>query len=141
MKIRNLQFGSIAMLMLLGTACRKDNAPEVVNENRTAVQFSSSINGQIKTKAADNSWNANDAIGVFMKTGTGLTSVISANKNYNTTGDGEFKPSAADQTLYYPEDGKTVDFIAYYPFKQSLPSNNIYAVDVNNQTSQSAIDL
>jgi len=140
MKIKNLQFGSIAMLMLLGTACRKDNAPEVVNENRTAVQFSSSINGQIKTKAADNSWNANDAIGVFMKTGTGLTTVLSANKVYLTLGDGEFKPSNLEQTIYYPEDGKAVDFIAYYPFDQNL-SGNSYSVNVSAQSNQPAIDL
>lgn len=140
MKIKNLQFGFIAMLILLGTACRKDNATDVVNESRTAVQFSSSINGQIKTKAADNSWNANDAIGVFMKTGTGLTNVLSANKVYLTLGDGEFKPSNVEQTIYYPEDGKTVDFIAYYPFNQSLSGNN-YAVNVSAQSNQAAIDL
>ena len=52
MKIKNLQVTSIAMLVLLGASCRKDNAPEVGNESRTAVQFSSSINGQIKTKAS-----------------------------------------------------------------------------------------
>ncbi|GAA3960851.1 hypothetical protein GCM10022246_12670 [Pedobacter ginsengiterrae] len=141
MRNQNILFATAITLFVMSSSCKKDNAPVVTNPNATAVKFSSSIDGQIKTKALNDAWESSDAIGVFMKTGTGLTSVISANKNYNTTGDGEFKPSAADQTLYYPEDGKTVDFIAYYPFKQSLPSNNIYAVDVNNQTSQSAIDL
>ncbi|WP_316831503.1 fimbrillin family protein [Pedobacter aquatilis] len=140
MKIKNLQIISLTMLAFLGTACRKDKAPETPNEIRTAVQFSSAINGQIKTKAADNSWDANDAIGVFMKTGTGLANTSASNKSYTTTGDGQFKASATEQTIYYPENGSSVDFIAYYPFKQSLV-NNTYAVDVNNQTTQSAIDL
>ncbi len=130
----------MAMLVLLGASCRKDNAPEVGNETRTAVQFSSSINGQIKTKAADNSWAANDAIGVFMKTGNGLTNILADNKSYLTTGDGAFKPTSADQTIFYPEDGKMVDFIAYYPYKQTLTANS-YSVDVNNQSNQPAIDL
>lgn len=140
MKIKNLQITSIAMLVLLGASCRKDNAPEVGNETRTAVQFSSSINGQIKTKAFDNSWSANDAIGVFMKTGNGLTTILADNKSYLTTGDGAFKPSSTDQTIFYPEDGKAVDFIAYYPFKQTITSNS-YPVDVNNQSNQPTIDL
>lgn len=140
MRIKNLHLTSMIFLVLFGTACRKDKAPEISNESRTAVQFSSSINGEIKTKAIDNSWNANDNIGVFMKTGTGLTNILSANKMYSTLGDGEFKPGTTDQTLYYPEDGSSVDFIAYYPYNPSLTTTR-YLVDVSNQTVQSTIDL
>lgn len=140
MKIKNLHLTSIFLLVLFGTACRKDNAPEIIPGSGTAVQFSSSINGEIKTKAVDNSWNTNDNIGVFMKTGSGLLNVLSANKMYSTSGDGEFTPGTADQTIYYPEDGSSVDFIAYYPYSQALTSTK-YPVDVTNQTIQSAIDL
>ncbi|WP_443946251.1 fimbrillin family protein [Pedobacter sp. AW1-32] len=137
---KNLHLTSIALLLLFGTACRKDKKPEVINESRTAVQFTSSINGQVRTKAADNSWDANDNIGVFMKKGTGLANILSDNKQYTTSGDGQFKANATDQTIYYPEDGSTVDFVAYYPYKVSLTANT-YSVDVSNQTVQSAIDL
>lgn len=142
MKIRNLHVASIAALFLLATACKKDNTivPEIVKDNRIAAQFSASIDGDIQTKAAESKWDANDAIGVFMKTGDGLTNVLSANKNYNTTGDGAFKAAATDQTLFYPENGSTVDFVAYYPFKQQLV-NNSYRVDIENQSNQAAIDL
>lgn len=140
MKIKNLHLTGMILLVLFGTACRKDNTPEIINENRTAVQFSSSINGEIKTKAVDNSWNANDNIGVFMKTGTGSINILSANKMYSTLGDGEFKPGSADHNIYYPEDGSAVDFIGYYPYKQSLTATK-YPVDITNQTVQSAIDL
>lgn len=142
MRIRNLQFASIVALVLFATACKKDNPkePEVVVDNRTAVRFSSSIDGQIKTKATDNKWDANDVIGVFMKTGNGFTNVISSNKSYTTIGDGDFKPSATDQSLFYPENGGAVDFVAYYPFNQSLVGNS-YSVNVENQNNQAAIDL
>ncbi|WP_051759454.1 fimbrillin family protein [Pedobacter antarcticus] len=140
MKIKNLHLTTIFLLVLFGTACRKDRAPEIIPGSGTAVKFSSSINGEIKTKAVDNSWNTNDNIGVFMKTGSGLLNALSVNKMYSTPGDGEFTPVSPDQTIYYPEDGSTVDFIAYYPYMQALTSTK-YPVDVTNQTIQSAIDL
>lgn len=140
MKVKHLQITGMLMLVMLGTACRKDQATIDSNRNLTAVKFSSSIDGQVKTKAADNSWSANDNIGVFMKTGTGLTNVIAANKTYLTTGDGTFAPATADQTLYYPENGSSVDFIAYYPYQQTLNSNK-YPVNVSNQATPATIDL
>lgn len=140
MKIKHLQLTGMLMLVMFGTACRKENAPIIANESRTSVKFSSTINGQLQTNAVDNSWSANDNIGVFMKTGTGLSNVISANKAYNTPGNGTFAPATADQTLYYPDNGSSVDFIAYYPYKQNLIANK-YQVDVSNQSTQASIDL
>lgn len=140
MNIKHLQLASITMLVLLGTSCRKDNATGVVDGTKTSVGFSSTIEGQIKTKAADGSWGANDNIGVFMKTGTGLTGVLAINKAYGTSGDGNFAPVTTDQTIYYPENGSTVDFIAYYPFKQTLNGNSV-SVDIANQSNQADIDL
>jgi endonuclease G len=139
MKIKHLQLASISALLLFVTACRKDSTG-VIDSKKTAVEFSSSIEGQIKLKAADGSWSANDNIGVFMKTGTGLSGATAINKAYNTTGDGSFKPLTTDQTIYYPENGSPVDFIAYYPYKQSLNGNSI-AVDIASQTNQAEIDL
>lgn len=140
MKIKHLQITGMLMLVMFGTACRKDKTSIAPHETQTAVKFSSTINGQIQTNAVDNSWSANDNIGVFMKTGTGLSNVVSANKTYSTPGDGTFAPAATDQTLYYPADGSSVDFIAYYPYKQNLTANK-YIVDVSNQSSLAAIDL
>jgi endonuclease G, mitochondrial len=140
MRIRFLQFSVFAMVLLIVTSCRKDRDQDRANLIGTEVKFTSSISGQIKTKAVNDTWEANDAIGVFMKTGAGLSNVVSANRSYTTTGNGEFKATTVDQTLFYPENGSTVDFIAYYPYKGSL-SGNSYPVDVTNQTNQGAIDL
>jgi endonuclease G len=140
MKFKNLQIITLTLFVLFGSACRKENAPEVIDQTRTAVQFSAAINGQIKTKATDNTWNPGDVIGVFMKNGPGLGNVQSSNKSYTTTGDGEFAATGTEESIYYPENGSTVDFIAYYPYKQTLV-NNTYSVDVNNQNNQAAIDL
>jgi hypothetical protein len=140
MRTKNILLASAMSLLVLGSSCKKDkNNNPGGNATANAVKFTSAITGQIKTKAAGDKWDANDAIGVYMKTGTGLSNVLSANKSYTTTGDGAFAASATDQTIYYPETG-TVDFIAYYPYKQSITGTN-YAIDVTTQTNQPAIDL
>lgn len=140
MRIKSLKIPAFALLLMFVGACKKDNKKDVPGVGQAEVQFSSTISGQIKTKAVNDSWEANDAIGVFMKTGTGLSNVLAANKSYMTTGDGTFKASSTDQTIYYPEDGSKADFIAYYPYKQSLTDGN-YPVNVTDQSAQGAIDL
>lgn len=138
MKNQNILLTAAITMFVMSSACKKDQP--IVPEAASALKFASTINGQIKTKAINDTWETSDAIGVFMKTGAGLSNVISANKNYNTSGDGEFKPSANDQAIYYPEDGSSVDFVAYYPFRQTL-TGNFYAADVSDQSIQNGIDL
>lgn len=140
MKLKHLPLTLITTFTLFGLACRKDNTLTPIAQNRTTVQFASTIKGQTGTAAIANSWTANDHIGVFMKTGQGLSNVLAANRSYSTQGDGDFSPVDTDQSLYYPENGNTVDFIAYYPFKQNLTANS-YAVELSDQQNQSAIDL
>lgn len=141
MKTQNILIATAMSVLALSSSCKKDNNQGAeLPASTKAVTFTSSINGQILTKAVNNKWDVNDAIGVFMKTGTGLSNVLAANKSYTTTaGDGEFKPSATDQNINYPETG-SVDFVAYYPYKSTL-TNNIYPVDVTSQSNQPAIDL
>lgn len=42
--------------------------------------------------------------------------------------------------IYLPADNSPLDFVAYYPYTAGL-ENNIYTVDVSDQSDQSAIDL
>jgi hypothetical protein len=140
MKKQNILLATALSLIVLGSSCKKDHNHEGGNPGGAkAVQFTAAISGQIKTKALNDQWEPNDTIGVFMKTGTGLSNVLAANKSYLTTGDGAFAASSTDQTIFYPETG-TVDFIAYYPYKSTLLSNT-YPVDVTKQANQSTIDL
>jgi len=108
------------------------------------VTFKSTITNQTtqnKTRAAGTAWNPDDAIGVFMKTGTGLTSIVgdADNKKYQTTGDGNFTAATNNDAVYFPN-AATVDFIAYYPYTSPL-NNYIYKVNVADQSSQEDIDL
>ncbi|WP_298616742.1 fimbrillin family protein [uncultured Odoribacter sp.] len=141
MKIKNI-LGMMLLLSLFFVAC--DNDDDIRTDNGLTVKFSSSIDGLIPSRAVGSGWESNDAIGVYMlKTGQALSEANivdgAANREYVTaSGDGNFAP-AVGQTILYPADGSSVDFIAYYPYATIAAYQ--YAVNVENQTSQPDIDL
>lgn len=140
MKINKNLFAVGITALVLTAACKKQDNPGGESSAENLVRFSSSIKGQLQIKAVGDKWEANDAIGVFMKTGNGLNNAIAANKKYVTTGNGNFSPATTDQGVFFPADGSKVDFVAYYPFAQTLNANKI-SVNVATQTNQSNIDL
>lgn len=125
-------------LTLLATGCSNDNESATPdNDTRVSLQVSSGID--VQTRAHDDTWDKNDAIGIYMLNGT-ATEI--ANRKY-TTADGGTKGSFAPadgQTIYFPIDGSKRNFIAYYPYRD-LAGSSTYSVDVSTQTSQEAIDL
>ncbi|WP_336835385.1 fimbrillin family protein [Sphingobacterium siyangense] len=138
MKVNQLLFLATAAAAVT-SSCQK--APISEQELTKAVTFSSTISNQVTTKAAGANWESNDAIGVFMKTGSGLSNALASNKQYVTTkGDGNFSASSITEEINYPADGSNVDFIAYYPYQTTI-TNNIYPVNVADQTQQNKIDL
>ncbi|WP_018625860.1 fimbrillin family protein [Niabella aurantiaca] len=129
-----------AGLMMVATAsCKKDdvnNGPGTT-PGGNKLQFTSSIGANTGTKATGNAWEANDAIGLFMNAATG-GSGLAANKQFTTTGDGNFTEVGGPTT--YPSDGSAVNFLAYYPYNAALTGTS-YAVNVASQTNPAAIDL
>lgn len=138
MKIQNLAILCVAAIAC-NSACQKAPIPE--NEITSAVSFTSTIANQVVTKATGNKWENNDAIGVFMKTGSGLTNPLASNKHYVTAaGNGNFLAATPSEEIYYPADDAKVDFIAYYPFQSTVTNNNI-AINIVDQSQQNKIDL
>ena len=128
----------VATLLLLG-ACGNDNegAATPEGDGRVALEVSSGI----QTRAYDNTWENDDAIGIYMlKTGTATVSEGAENRRYFTADGGSAFGTTAGQTIYFPLDGSKVDFIAYYPYQKTL-TNGAFALDVSAQTDLSAIDL
>lgn len=110
------------------------------NDGSQAINFTSSIQG-LNTRAANAEWTAGDKVGIFMKAANGdLSAATAANKLHTTDKNGNLTASNAENALYYPTDGSSVDFVAYYPYVISLPGNT-YKVDVTTQTDKPAIDL
>ena len=145
MKKRNFIKTGIGLSMTLCaaaflTGCSNDNETATpAADGRVALQVNSGID--VQNRAHDNTWEAGDAIGIYMLKDDGA--IEASNSKYTTSQegtDGTFTPAADDQTIYFPINGETRDFIAYYPYR-TLEENNIYHVDVATQTSQKDIDL
>ena len=137
--MKTKQFLSVALAAIaLASSCKKDDYRNQPGSNGSEVKFSSSIVGQPATKASGTQWDANDEIGVFMKQGTGLSNVLSANKKYVTSGNGNFA-ATGDDVINYPESG-AVDFIAYYPYAAAV-ADNALSIDVSNQADLAKIDV
>ncbi|HBX45083.1 fimbrillin family protein [Limibacterium fermenti] len=95
-----------------------------------------------KTRASGTNWVEGDLIGIYMsKNGELLTqNALATNVKYINVGEDAFIPADPENPVVYPLDGSKVDFIAYYPYKETI-DNLIYPVDVSKQTDLAAIDL
>ena len=139
MKLGKFLFtGSLSLFAL--AACVSNDDKSEWNDGSQAINFTSSIQ-VLNTRAANAEWTAGDKVGIFMKAANGdLSAATAANKLHTTDKNGNLTASNAENALYYPTDGSSVDFVAYYPYVISLPGNT-YKVDVTTQTDKPAIDL
>lgn len=135
----------VAISVFALASCSDDDS--IDSGNRAAVQFTSSIanvgNGP-RTRAAGSTWDAGDAIGIYMTAadaGLSASTVEADNKKYTTDGSGSFTPASASETITFPTGGANADFIAYYPYKKETIVDFKYPVDITSQTSQAGIDF
>lgn len=143
MRTKNIILGIAALAAL--ASCSKNEPVQMPSGDPVAVRFTSNIHGLVYTRASEQTWDADDEIGIFMfEAGETLSAGTivegASNRHYTipvTTGG--FVPYTEDQTLYYPLDGSSVDFVAYYPYRSG--SSLTYNINVADQTDQAAIDL
>ena len=109
--------------------------------SRTALCVSGKIDFPSSARVSDSSWERGDRIGIFMveagKAPTATYIVGDAfNRSYAYGADGVFSPSAATDTIWFPQDvAQKVDFIAYYPYTHSVDSDNP-SLSINLSASQ-----
>lgn len=128
-------FSAVALATLLLTACQNDEET-MQTDTRVALQVTSGI----QTRAFDNQWEKNDAIGIFGFTQGDAPTQAYSNVRYVTTGgNGTFTPDGT--TIYLPTDGSSLDFVAYYPYTATAMTDGVYTVNVTDQSDQSTIDL
>lgn len=97
----------------------------------------------IKTRASNDTWDAGDAIGIYMiSAGQPLSaeSVLAKNAKYTTEGGGAFNPATVAHDVKFPIDGTPVDFVAYYPHG-TVNAAFEYPINVSDQSNQAAVDL
>ena len=138
-----LLFSAIAIFSsVVFISCKKDDVDNSLNAKRE-VRFSSSIIKleQPATRAAGEEWEATDSIGIFMLKETTLDIAdFKSNIKYVTDQAGKTGNfTAANEVIYFPDNGEKVRFMSYYPYKNDIA--NTYDVSVLTQTNQSAIDL
>ncbi len=138
MNNKALIYALLATALLSG--CNEDEQGTAQpTDGRVAIEATSGI--RMNTRAHDKTWDAGDAIGIYMLNGNAVDG--DGNRQYTTaqTAENGSFTAAEGHTLYLPVDGGKRDFIAYYPYQKDLPQSHVYTVDVTDQTSQRAIDL
>lgn len=136
---KNTCFVMLAALMMAG--CSNEVEEQVMDSRRVPLQINGDIN-MLMTRAADDHWDANDAIGVYMvSTDNSIVRNVSNYRYTVVTGgqNGTFIPADENNTAYFPEDGTAVNVVAYYP--QGNVVENKLSLDLANQDEQPRIDL
>lgn len=118
------------------TACNNDEN-DVIDSGSSQATFTAAINGQANTRAYDQTWEANDAIGISGTSG-GTTYT---NVQYVTTGgNGNFTAGTSGNEIYYQDDA-AVTFTAYYPWTNLESGVTTITADTRAQSSQSDFDF
>lgn len=135
---KNTCFVMLAALMMAG--CSNEVEEQVMDSRRVPLQINGDIN-MLMTRAADDHWDKNDAIGVYMVTAE--NSIVGDVSNYRYVvideNNGNFSPDGETNTAYFPESGDAVNVVAYYP--QGNVVENKLSLDLANQDEQPKIDL
>jgi len=135
-------------IAVLLAACSNDDDMGGPEGNPVAVEFGSGNIATLRsttTTGGETHWTQGDQIGIYMMPESGgITTATADNIAYQAqTGNSTqsaFTPVSTSETLYYPQDGSKVDFIAYHPYKTPL-TGHTYNIDVSNQSAPAAIDV
>lgn len=147
MKRLSKLFFTVASIAAL-TACSndKDSFDGFDYSGESTVKFTSNIRNY-STKVVDNNWSTGDAIGLYaVEMGQELSdgAIFDNKKNIKYTtatsgANGAFTAAIPTEAVQL-RGSKKVDVVAYYPFSSTLTGYE-YAIDVQNQSNWSAIDL
>lgn len=137
-----------ALLTLLATGCNSEDFTPSTNDVKDAVVLTGgttiSVDAQSTTRAANDTWAADDLIGVTMLSTSTPATPIYTNNQYKAvaagSGDVAFNPETEGQKMYYPINGSEVTFKAYYPYTGLTDYPN-YPVNVSGQADMAALDL
>ena len=134
MKAKIIFMATLAAAVL--TACNNDEN-NVIDTGSSQATFTAAINGQVNTRAFDQTWEAGDAIGISGTSG----STTYTNVRYVTTGgNGDFTVGTPGNEIYYQDDN-SVTFTAYYPWANLAADATTITADTRAQASQSDFDF
>ncbi len=118
-----------AVALVALASCSKENT--ATTTDKVAATFTATA----ITRVADNAWEANDQIGISMTVNGETTLADGDYENVPHTVNKEGESGifeADDEVIYFPVDGSSVDFYAYYP-QTNLDSDKNIEVSVATQ--------
>ena len=134
MKAKTIFIATLAAAVL--ATCNNDEN-NVIDSGSSQATFTASIDGQVNTRAYDQTWEADDAIGISGTSG-GTTYT---NVQYVTTGgNGNFTAGTQGNEIYYQDDNSVI-FTAYYPWTNLAADAITITADTRAQASQNDFDF
>lgn len=139
-----------ALPALVLTACNTDDFDtDNTGGGLIPVSFNVGVTATTRTTDGGDKWEKNDAVGIFMvpNNGTLPDDILPDADNLRYTVTDAATGELAGPTIYYPQSGGNVDFIAYYPHgEKGMDNGNItsdykYKISVARQNDPAAIDV
>lgn len=140
----------ISILIISFNSCESYEFGKEKEEVSVSANFTSNINLNGKwhrgTRVTGNTWDKNDAIGIFaINSGEILKDASIYNDYFNikyiTLTSNNFSDFiATDEDIIYPFNKEILDFVAYYPYKTPI-NNYTLPIDISKQSPLSDIDI
>lgn len=145
MKARHNLFtgvGSFIFCSILLTACVNhisEEEGELVNNGDIPLKFVADIHEVANTRVISNNFEEGDEVGLFALAGTTTMQEerYADNLHFVRSSSGEF---VSDESVYYPDDGVTLNLISYYPYQKNGVAMGESTMQVTVATSQDVSD-
>lgn len=134
--------GSFIFCSILLIACVNhisDEEGEVVNNGDIPLKFVADIHEVVNTRVANNNFEEGDEVGLFALAGTTTMQEerYADNLHFIRSSSGEF---VSDESVYYPDDGVTLNLISYYPYQKNGVAMGESTMQVSVATTQDVSD-
>ena len=130
--------GSFAIFSILLTACVNHISEEneaIIADGNIPLKIIADIHEVANTRVANNTFEKGDEVGLFALAGSTTIQEerYADNLHFVRSADGEF---IADESVYYPDDGVTLNLISYYPYREEGVAMGESKMPVSIETEQ-----
>lgn len=133
--------GLLVLCCIISTACVNHILEEGkdVNNGDIPLKFVADIHEVMNTRVVNNSFEEGDEVGLFALAGTTTMQEerYADNLHFVRSSTGEF---VSDESVYYPDDGVTLNLISYYPYQKSGVAMGESSMQVTVATTQNKPD-
>lgn len=130
--------GFLIFISIVLTACVNhisEEEGEIINNGDIPLKFVADIHEIVNTRVANNNFEEGDEVGLFALAGntTMQEERYADNLHFVRSSNGEF---VSDESVYYPDDGVTLNLISYYPYQEKGVPMGESTMQVSVATSQ-----